>query len=74
MAFLRGEILAAMLAAAAAAGDTTGGAGSGAGGPAEQVERILRDGGYQRSLPKDFLPRSRTSPSRSGRSRPWSGS
>jgi hypothetical protein len=56
MAFLRGEILAAMLAAAAAAGDTTGAAGSGAGGPAEQVERILKDGGYQRSLPKDPPP------------------
>ena len=54
--FLRGEILAAMLAAAAPAGGATGAAGAGAEGAAERVERILEDGGYQRSLPKDLPP------------------
>ncbi len=57
MAFLRGEILAAILAAAAAGG-VSGGAGAGPGGAAQQVERILEDGGYQRSLPKDPPPAS----------------
>jgi len=56
MAFLRGEILAVVLAVSAG---TAGAGAPAAGAPGDasrEAERILKDGGYQRSLPKDPPP------------------